>query len=161
MTSYCNSGCCSYEIKIYEKCQFTPRNKQKAGVFVYDKIRNKILLVQSRGNLWGPPKGSVEQNESIIECARREMLEETGIKLEDNDISDSNKFIFNDSHYFYCNLDEVPVTLESPMLSSGTNDASGIGWFNINCLCNLIHSGKIKINLHCKLMMEYFLKISL
>jgi len=156
----CKNNCCKYEIKKYERCIFTPRNKQKAGVFIYDPHAKKLLLVQSRGNLWGPPKGSVEENESVINCALREVLEETGISLNTDDIGNNNKFIFNDSHYFYYTMDEIPVTLETPMISSGTNDASGIGWFQIECLKELISSKTISINFHCKLLIEYFLKIN-
>ncbi len=72
MSSYCENGCCKYEMKIYDRCVFTPRNKQKAGVFIYDSIGGKILLDQSRGNLWGPPKGSCESGEHIrnVHCVK-------------------------------------------------------------------------------------------
>jgi len=159
--SSCKNSCCKYETRIYEKDRFTPRNKHKAGVFIYDPQNQKILLVQSRGNLWGPPKGSIEDNETLLECAIREVLEETGINLTDESICDNNKFIFNNSHYFYCPMDEVPVTLDTPMISPGTNDASGIGWFRLDCLAELISSKSININYHCKLLIKYFLKLSL
>lgn len=160
MTS-CENGCCKYEIREYKKCSFQPRTKQKAGVFIYDSVTHKVLLVQSRGNLWGPPKGSLEINETYSECAIREVFEETGICLQNNDIADNNKFIFNNSHYFYCELQETPVTLDSPMSNSDVNDASGIGWFRIECLIKLIKNKTININFHCRLLLEYFLKISL
>jgi len=173
MSTYknCKNGCCTYETRPYSRCEFTPRNKHKAGVFIFDKNLNKILLVQSRGNLWGSPKGSIEPNESIIECALREVFEETGISIihspaysltpEPGSISDSNKFIFNDSHYFYCDLNQCSISLDSPMISNDINDASGIGWFSIPCLIDLIKSDKIFINFHCKLLLEYFLKIDI
>ena len=53
-----NNKCCSFEIKNYTKIDFIPISK-KAGVH-FDIQNNKVLLVQSRGNLWGCPKGSVE-----------------------------------------------------------------------------------------------------
>lgn len=157
----CTNGCCSYQLKKYKRCTFTPKLLQKAGVFIYDKSRNKILLVQSRGNLWGPPKGSVELNESIIECALREVKEETGIRLTLDNISESHKFIFDNSHYYYCEMNEVDVTLDTPMLSDELNDASGIGWININCLINMVNDGTININYHCKLLLAYYCKISM
>ena len=161
MLFYCKNGCCEYEMKTYEKCQFTPRHKQKAGAFIYDRENNKVLLVQSRGNLWGPPKGSCENAESFKKCAIREVKEETGIQLENNSISDSNKLIYNNAHYFYCPMSQVTVTLDSPMLSAGSNDASGIGWFNMDCLKELVKLKIININFHCKLLFEYFLKVSI
>ena len=152
----CNNGCCSYEIKNYYKTDFVPKSKKKSGVFIFDKENNKVLLVQSRGNLWGCPKGSVEPNESIKSCALREVLEETGIQLNDIDISVNHQFIYGDSYYYYLEKAEIPVTLETPMIG---NDATGIGWFNVSCLIDLVQTNQITINFHCKLLLEFYLKI--
>jgi 8-oxo-dGTP diphosphatase len=47
--------------------------------------KNKILLGKRKGNLaynsWGFPGGNLEFNETIYECAKREVLEETGLKI--------------------------------------------------------------------------------
>lgn len=154
----CKKGCCSYEVRDYKRCEFIPRSKNKAGVFIYDPKKEKVLLVQSRGNLWGPPKGSLESDETFLDCAIREVREETGIKLDNGNIGDNKKLIFDNSHYFYCELEQIPVTLDTPMTSSDINDASGIGWFSINCLVELVELNTIHINFHCKLLLEYFLK---
>jgi len=155
---FCKKGCCKYEVKSYNKNQFTPKPSIKAGVFIFDNDQKKILLVQSRGNLWGSPKGSKEENETVMECALREVKEETGLELESNLINDNCKFIYNNSHYYSLNIPENPVSMDAPMIG---NDATGIGWFHINCLIDLIHTEKIKINYHCRLLLEYFLKIRL
>jgi 8-oxo-dGTP pyrophosphatase MutT (NUDIX family) len=154
----CINGCCKYEIRPYQRCAFTPKYKSKAGVFVINKTHDKILLVQSRGNLWGPPKGSVEPNETTIECAIREVFEETGLKLTPDNIGDNRKFVYNGSHYYYHDTDEVSVTLDTPM--NDLNDASGIGWFKIDCLIDMIKADMISINFHCKLLLEYYLKLN-
>lgn len=39
----------------------------------------KILLVEQHGNTWSFPKGGVEDGESELGAARREVLEETGV----------------------------------------------------------------------------------
>jgi len=155
---YCTRDCCKYEVISYKKNSFTPKSSIKAGVFIFDDKQKKILLVQSRGNLWGSPKGSKEANENILQCALREVKEETGLELTENMINDNHKFIYNNSHYYYLTMAELPVTINTPMIG---NDATGIGWFNINCLINLINTGEFKINYHCKLLIEYFLKIRL
>ncbi len=53
------------------------------GAVIY-KMKNDIplfLLVNSkRSGIWGFPKGHIENGESEIETARREIFEETGIK---------------------------------------------------------------------------------
>ena len=151
----CDDQCCQYEIKQYKKIDFIPKSKKKAGVFIFDKKQNKVLLVQSRGNLWGCPKGTVEPHESIHTCALREVLEETGINLDHSEISVNHQFIYGDSYYFYLEKDEIPVTLDTPMMG---NDATGIGWFKVNCLKKLVETKVITINFHCKLLLEFYLK---
>ena len=39
----------------------------------------KIVLVEQNGNSWSFPKGGVEERESLMEAARREIREETGL----------------------------------------------------------------------------------
>ena len=43
---------------------------------------NKVLLVyESKRKFWGFPKGHVEEGETEIETAKREVLEETGLNV--------------------------------------------------------------------------------
>ena len=52
------------------------------GSVVAQDENGRILLVQRRdNNLWGTPGGVMELNEDIESCARREVLEETGLKM--------------------------------------------------------------------------------
>jgi 8-oxo-dGTP pyrophosphatase MutT (NUDIX family) len=39
----------------------------------------RIVIVEQHGNSWSLPKGGVEEGESILDAARREVREETGI----------------------------------------------------------------------------------
>ena len=61
--------------------------KEKAGIILICNIEEeiKVAIVQTRcqGNdKWGLPKGSKKKKEPIFECAKRELYEETGIKLD-------------------------------------------------------------------------------
>ncbi|MBR5165166.1 MAG: NUDIX hydrolase [Ruminococcus sp.] len=76
-----------------------------AGVILINE-KNEILLQKRRDNLyWDYPAGSMELGESFEECARREVLEETGLtcgKLEYfMDLSGEGSF------YEYPNGDKV------------------------------------------------------
>jgi 8-oxo-dGTP pyrophosphatase MutT (NUDIX family) len=54
-----------------------------ARVVTYDLKENKILLVKNKDtNFWYAPGGGWEQDrENILECAKREVKEETGIEV--------------------------------------------------------------------------------
>jgi 8-oxo-dGTP pyrophosphatase MutT (NUDIX family) len=42
--------------------------------------KGELLLVEQHGNSWSFPKGGVEQGETELEAARREIYEETGLR---------------------------------------------------------------------------------
>ncbi|WP_162146832.1 bis(5'-nucleosyl)-tetraphosphatase [Acholeplasma granularum] len=56
-----------------------------AGAVVYTKVEDKFLylLIQNKnGKHFSFPKGHIEKNESIMDTAKREVYEETGIHFE-------------------------------------------------------------------------------
>lgn len=55
-----------------------------ARVVTYNHAENKILLVKNKGgDFWYAPGGGWEQDkENILECAKREVKEETGVDVE-------------------------------------------------------------------------------
>ncbi len=58
-----------------------PHSVSVAGVIVDDQGR--ALLIKRRDNgHWEPPGGVLEREETIPEALQREVLEETGIKIE-------------------------------------------------------------------------------
>ncbi len=51
-----------------------------AGGAVYKKINGSVqLLLIYRNGVWDLPKGKLEENESVRECAAREVAEEVGV----------------------------------------------------------------------------------
>ncbi len=69
-----------------------------AGLLMY-RLKNKSLqffIVHPGGpfwknkdeGAWSIPKGGVEKGEDLLECAKREFYEETGIKVNKRDIKD-------------------------------------------------------------------------
>jgi 8-oxo-dGTP pyrophosphatase MutT (NUDIX family) len=54
----------------------------KAGCFLIDKKAKKVALVyREKQNDWSFPKGHVEKNETELETAKREIMEETGLDV--------------------------------------------------------------------------------
>ena len=58
--------------------------EKSCGAVVYTIVNNKImyLLIQNLSGIYGFPKGHMENNETEIETALREIYEEVGIKVE-------------------------------------------------------------------------------
>lgn len=73
----------------------TKTREYKCGVIL--RCEEKILIVyQKASGLWGFPKGRKYENEEIFVCAKRELLEETGIDL------DKLKFRRSHTHSIGC-----------------------------------------------------------
>lgn len=156
----CQKGCCLIRILSYDHNANIPyitckEHIKKAGCFIYDLEKSRVLLVQSRGQLWGPPKGSIEEDETPLECAIREVKEETGMSVSINDFIGST-IINSKALYYFINIDSSNIHLFPQELYG--NDANGIGWVQIDCLVDLITNQIMHINKHCKLLIEKYLK---
>jgi len=156
MQNRCSKGCCNYLVSPYKngyhynKHVNLDQKLRKAGSFIYDKQKNKILLVQSRGQMWGPPKGSIKENEEVVDCAIREVKEETGLDIEEKNFLGSI-IIKSKAQYYFTNMNETDVVLQTHIED---NDANGIGWFDVDCMNSLINDGLITINQHCRILIK-------
>lgn len=152
----CPNGCCIIKIKPYitskDLFEKVRRRRKKAGVFIYDPKTNKILLVQSRGNLWGPPKGTIKYDETETECAIRETKEETGLIISSNNFTNAAR-IRNRAIYFYMEMDNCDVTVQDHIPG---NDANGICWIKPDCLEKCIKNGNISLSQHCRIVFIRF-----
>lgn len=162
-TFKCDKDCCKYKVSPYKNVKFykggwksNVRKIVKAGSFIIDPSVSKILLVQSRGQFWGPPKGSIQDEETYEECAIRETFEETGITIKPSEFL-GYTLVKNEALYYTLELKEDEIV---PQNHIKDNDANGIGWFNIDCLNTLIESSKINLNQHCKILIKKFFRKS-
>lgn len=154
-TYYCKEGCCQIKIKSYKyKKMYFNRHYRKAGVFIYDPKESRVLLVQSRGHLWGPPKGSLNIEENSIEGAIREVKEETGLIISSDDFTKFIK-IRNNSVYYYLEMLKTDIKVQDNIKD---NDANGITWIKIKCLENAIEEGYIILNHYAKIVFWKFMK---
>ena len=76
-----------------------------ASIIVIDRQGRLLLGKHADNHLWGYSGGSVEVDERVEDCARRELLEEMGLVAEELEF-----FCVNsgpEAHYIYPNGDEV------------------------------------------------------
>lgn len=151
MKSFCKNGCCFVLTREYRHMvqQYSRVKKEKAGVFLYDPKTNKILLVQSRGTKWGPPKGTMEIiDKTVVDCAIREAEEETGLNINPDDFIAECRI--DRATYFLLHRNECDIALPEEL----GNDASGIGWVSPNCIQTL----NLDLNSHCKKLLTRFVR---
>lgn len=145
---HCRNGCCVIKINEYlETNRYFNRNYRKAGVFIYDPKQDRVLLVQSRGHLWGPPKGSLNIGEQDKDCAVREVKEETGLDISCDDFTKYVK-IKNHAIYYYLEMDTCEINIQNSVID---NDANGITWIKMKCLEESTLDGNIVLNNYAKI----------
>jgi ADP-ribose pyrophosphatase YjhB (NUDIX family) len=155
-THYCQKKCCKIFIKKYNHIpRYFNRNYKKAGAFIFDPKQNRVLLVQSRGHLFGPPKGTLNINEQDEHCAVREVKEETGLDILAKDFTKAIK-IKNRAMYYYLEMDTCPINVQDTIVD---NDANGITWIKISCLEQEIANGSIVLNHYAKILFQKLLGI--
>lgn len=152
----CGNGCCKVIKGVYDRRELRlKKSKCKAGVILYDSDSDKILMVQSRNNLWGIPKGSLNQGETFGECAIRELTEETGIVIKECDLTNYITITSNIC-YYYMNMKETPVSVQL----NADNDVNSTGWIKLECLKTMVFNKTIRITNHCKLALRKLFKIN-
>uniref|UniRef100_A0AC35UIR6 Nudix hydrolase domain-containing protein n=1 Tax=Rhabditophanes sp. KR3021 TaxID=114890 RepID=A0AC35UIR6_9BILA len=96
------------EFNIY--CQ----TRERAGVIIVKRGNKECLIVKNHDQYECFPKGSVKRNETTMECAIRETLEETGydckqtitsaIRIE-NSVKNMNHYLHWETYYVILNFD--------------------------------------------------------
>lgn len=149
----CPKGCCKLTAEKFtgivdHRRDCIKYNKLKAGGILHDINNDKVLLVQSRGKLWGFPKGTKNDNETVEDCAVREIKEETGLSLHKSMLTSFTRINNGRSTFYYVEYPEVEVEVQN---SIENNDANGIGWVNINCLRKMIDKKILQMNRQSKI----------
>jgi 8-oxo-dGTP pyrophosphatase MutT (NUDIX family) len=103
---------------------------------------------------WGFPKGRRDGNESDLDCAMREMREETGLSETDVEIVHNleplNETFFGSNHVHYCHKyflvyvpdgSQVKYSKENPHMR---REIGNIGWFTLNDGLQKIRSDNVE-----------------
>lgn len=126
-----------------------------AGVCVI--VKNKILINQSYNLFWGIPKGIVENNETLLDCALRELKEETSIKIDRTNIA---KYVFSFKYKKMnrkvCIFFSIINNNESNLINESEldKDSTGYGFIKPLCLLELFYSRKIQINYFTRVLLN-------
>ena len=110
---------------------------RSAGMIVRNPDGEILLLDRRNGVLgWACPAGHVESEEGTLDCALRELTEETGIQLELKNVTDLflEQYINNSCNrgasghnwtIYIANTPNDRIILKEP------DDHKGIGWFKL------------------------------
>lgn len=105
---------------------YKPGYMQVFGCICLDSNGN-VLLVRGRGsNKWSFPKGHKHKEESSLECAKRELMEETGIHAPS---TYSSYYKMKGGEYYVFHIDsDVELSIHD------TVEIDLIQWFPLNAL---------------------------
>jgi 8-oxo-dGTP pyrophosphatase MutT (NUDIX family) len=110
---------------------------QKYGViYKYKDISlNKIEYLLVKGvifNKWGFPKGKKDENENDIECASRELFEETGVYVDPNSLNECKRVKVG-RHNLY-----IYKSYEKPNIENvNENEIVEIKWMTLDDMKNV------------------------
>jgi 8-oxo-dGTP pyrophosphatase MutT (NUDIX family) len=163
----CKKGCCALKfttsIHAFNK-EIKNDECIKAGVAIItddEETKRKILITQSYNRLWGVPKGKKEGYETLLECASRELEEESGVKIPSSCLKSCEKIIFVPSYdkrvsihiykYTMSTLEYITCGMSTMKVEDLHQDSTGFGWIDIDCLKN---EKKIKLNSLTKFVLK-------
>jgi len=113
-------------------------NKPKVGIGVIVIKNNKILLGKRKSfhgeGSWGFPGGHLEFNEKLEDCAEREVLEETGIKIKNAKFSTITNDIFNNEEKHYITIFMLSEHDSGEVKPMEPDKCEKWGWFEWNNL---------------------------
>lgn len=114
----------------------TKRVKVGEAVYIINHL-GQVLLLKRKGNhapgTWCPPGGKIELGESFLDCAKREVLEETGLRIKSIAILGvTNDYYNKDNHWVSVNVLAKGFSGQPEIMEP--DKCEEIGWFNLDSL---------------------------
>jgi 8-oxo-dGTP pyrophosphatase MutT (NUDIX family) len=104
----------------------------ECGIVLVNKHFDNVLIIfQNESLKWGLPKGHMDQNEvdrqAYFDCAKRELLEETGIMINTHKHKKIGTFILRDKLFYIVQLLK-DIRIQKPL---DTTEIGDIRWLPI------------------------------
>lgn len=117
-----------------------PNLINECGVILFDKKLEKVLIIFQKESLkWGLPKGHLEEKEKInnkyYDCAKRELLEETGIMISNHKHKKLGTFVIRDKLFYVLQLVKE-ISIYQPI---DTTEIGAIRWLWIKDLLSFMN----------------------
>jgi 8-oxo-dGTP diphosphatase len=107
--------------------------RPKIGIGVIILKDNKVLMLKRKNahgaGSWSFPGGHLEFNEGIVECARREVMEETGITIKNLRYGPFTNDIFESEGKHYVTLYLIAEHDSGEARIMEPHKSDGLGWF--------------------------------
>ncbi len=88
--------------------------------------KNRMILVRgAKTGIWSFPKGHLKSNETSLQCALRELDEETSITLPSDQANIGYRKLTNGGYFVFEMASEVTL------LPKNSNEISETGWFTV------------------------------
>ena len=111
----------------------------ECGIVLINKNFDNVLIIfQNESLKWGLPKGHMDQNELLrqayFDCAKRELLEETGIMINTHKHRKIGTFILRDKLFYVVQLLK-DIRIQRPI---DTKEIGNIRWLPITKIIDFI-----------------------
>lgn len=120
----------------------------ECGVILLNKdLEDFLIIFQNESSKWGLPKGHMEsyeiENNRYFECAKRELMEETGIMINTHKYKKMGTFVLKNKMFFVIRLLRN-ITIRKPY---DTLEIGAIRWLPIKKIVNFIDTYDCNITL--------------
>lgn len=120
----------------------------ECGIVLINKQFDKILIIfQNESLKWGLPKGHMDprelSNKAYFDCAKRELLEETGIMITTHKYRKLGTFLIKDKLFYTLQLLK-DINIKKPM---DTNEIGDIKWLPIKNIFNFMKTAQCNVTL--------------
>lgn len=139
---------CNLSIGSSTQDRTTIRKVQECGVMLFNKNMNKMLVVyQKQSKKWGFPKGYMTRielyNKEYFNCAKRELLEETGIDLRTNRHVKYGTIIISNKLFYVIEIKKDFINVKP----NDENEIAAFKWINRTDLFEFVRQNSCNITM--------------